>query len=228
MNANKVIKVMLVEDHPKYRKVIEMAISAEPSMEMVSVFGAAEIALRNLRDREGQPVPDVILLDLNLPGVSGLDAIPKFLDELPATKIIVLTQSNAQTDIEIAVQRGASGYLLKASTVKQIVNGIETVANGGASLDGDVALHLLKMVQARSKKSEPAGVVLSAREREILLLLSQGMLKKEIARELDISFGSVATYIRRLYEKLDVQNAPAAIDKAHRIGVFENTGEQNE
>ncbi len=220
MSINESIKIMLVEDHPKYRKVIEMAINAEPTMELVSMFGAAEVALRSVEDTENSDVPDIILLDLNLPGISGLDAIAQFLDAVPSAKIIVLTQSNAESDITIAVQRGASGYLLKSSTVNQIIEGIGTVARGGASLDGDVALHVLKMIQNQPRRPESA-IVLSTREREILTLLSQGMLKKEIARELDISYGSVATYIRRLYEKLDVQNAPAAIDKAHRIGVFE-------
>lgn len=220
MSGNESIKIMLVEDHPKYRKVIEMAINAEPTMELVSMYGAAEVALRSASDMESRDTPNIILLDLNLPGISGLDAISKFIEVMPSAKIIVLTQSNAEADITRAVKTGASGYLLKSSTVTQIVDGIRTVAAGGASLDGDVALHLLKMVQNPPKKE--SAIVLSTREREILTLLSQGMLKKEIARELDISYGSVATYIRRLYEKLDVQNAPAAIDKAHRIGVFEH------
>ncbi|EMI53476.1 two component transcriptional regulator, LuxR family [Rhodopirellula sallentina SM41] len=221
---DEVTKVMLVEDHPKYRRVVEMAINAEPTITLVSMFGAAEIALRHLSDADLPDLPHIILLDLNLPGMSGLDALTQFLAVVPEAKIIVLTQSNAEADIEKAIQSGASGYLLKSSTIQQIVEGIHTVANGGASLDDEVASHLLKMVQNHPKKVE-SDVVLSTREREILTLLSQGLLKKEIANELGISYGSVATYIRRLYEKLDVQNAPAAIDKAHRIGVFKHTDE---
>ena len=142
----------------------------------------------------------------------------------PSAKVIVLTQSESGSDIRTAILAGASGYLLKSSTFAEIIEGIQTVAAGGASLDGEVALRVMKMVQPPQKAQNPeidSRLFLSAREKEILQLLGQGMVKKEIAGELNISYGSVATYIRRLYEKFGVQNAAAAIDVAHRMGIFQ-------
>lgn len=213
------IHVMLVEDHPEYREVIELALADEPDMELTNQVGSSERALRILRDRSLRTVPDLILLDLNLPGLSGLEALPDFRVTVPDAKIIILTQSNNEADVLRAIQRGASGYLLKSSTVAQIVDAIRTVAGGGAMLDSEVANFILNNLRARLP-AEELEHVLSKREMEILALLGEGLLKKEVASQLDLSVATVATYIRRIYEKLDVQNAPAAIAKAYRMGIF--------
>ena len=213
------IQVMLVEDHPKYRKVIEMALEDDPSMEVFNIFGAAEVALRHVQDLHECAAPDVVLLDLNLPGMSGLKALPWFKEYIPDTNIIVLTQSDAEADVLCAIQAGATGYLLKSSTVRQIKEGIRTVMHGGSTLDGKVA----KFIMSTLNERVPVHVqktALSQRELEILTLLSEGLVKKEIGDRLDIAYGSVATYTRRIYEKLQVPNAPAAIGKGYRTGIL--------
>ncbi|WP_372795551.1 response regulator [Pontiella sp.] len=211
-------RIMLIEDHPKYRKVIEMAMQHEDDMFIGSMFGAAEVALRNIR--EGKNSPDLILLDLNLPGMSGLEALPLLKSLLPETKIIILTQSHQESDVLAAIQQGADGYLLKKSTVSQIKEAVRTVMAGGASLDGNVAQYILHKLQ-KKKPEVKTGKPLSERELQILTLLSEGLLKKEIGHRLGISYGSVATYIRRIYEKLNVLNAAQAVNKAHRLGLFD-------
>jgi len=214
------IKIMIVEDNRKFRQAIAMMVDEDPKLELTGAFGAAEVALRSLAEREDEAnAPDVVLLDINLPGISGLDAIPKFLDAKPTVRIIVLTQSDAEVDVLTASRSGISGYLLKSSTTKQIKEGIATVMQGGATLDKNVAIHYLRMLQDESPNTEIKNP-LSAREYEILKLMSQGMAKKQIANELNVSFGSVATYVRRIYEKLHVDNAPAAVHEAHRIGLL--------
>lgn len=213
------IRVLLVEDHPEYRKVINAALGKEDDIEVIGQAGSAERALYLLQQEEGALQPDLILLDLNLPGASGLDVLPEFRAIVPNVEIIVLTQSAKQSDVMYAIQKGAAGYLLKSSTSRQIVEGIRSVGTGGAMIDSNVAKFVLDSVRSRQPKSgfeDP----LSPRELEILSLLGNGLVKKEVAQELSISFHTVATYIRRIYEKLDVQNAPAAISKAFRLGLL--------
>ena len=214
------IKVVLIEDHPSYRRVIEQAFESTGNIEMSGMFSAAEIALRHLQNLDQKDAPDVILLDLMLPGINGLEAIDDLLQAVPSARIIVLTQSHSTPDIESAICSGAQGYLLKSSTVPEIIHAVETVFGGGVAIDKDVAGHLLELVQKKSKPIE-SSITLSPREREILVLLSQGLAKKEIGEQLNLSYGTIATYVRRLYEKLDVQNAAAAVDVAYRSGIFQ-------
>ena len=216
---NKSIKILLVEDSPEYREVVSLAIENEDDMELVNKFGAAEVALRSLQDPSSPAIPDLILLDLNLPGMQGLDAIPWIKQYAPAAKIIALTQSNKEADVLRAISLGASGYLLKASTLQQIKDGIRSVDAGHALLDKGVAHYILNTL--RSKSSQVAlEKPLSDREMEVLNLLAEGLFKKEIANKLNIGFGTVATHIRHIYDKLQVENAPAAIHKAYRLGIF--------
>ncbi|BCX49625.1 DNA-binding response regulator [Haloferula helveola] len=210
---------MLVEDNPEYREVIRLALARDEDIGGIREFGTAEIALRSLRDPTSEPQPDVLLLDLRLPGLSGLEALPTFVELLPAAKIIVLTQSDREADVLKAIADGASGYLLKSSTVTQIREGIRTVLDGGASLDPRVASFLLKSLKDRLPKAEPE-TQLSERELQILTLLGEGLVKKEISDRLGISYPTVDSHVRHIYEKLKVRNAPSAVNVAHRLGIF--------
>ncbi len=216
------INVMIVEDHPEYREGIKLALESSSTINMTGAFGTAERALRNLQKRRID-VPDIILLDLNLPGMSGIEAIPAFLALSPTVKIIALTQSDREADVLAAISAGASGYLLKSATLDQITDGIETVMNGGAPLDAGVAGLILNTLKAALPEKE-ANNLLTVREREILGCLADGLVKKEVADELDISITTVATHVKHIYEKLNVQNAPAAVAKAFRLGLFSPHG----
>jgi len=212
-------RIILIEDHPEYRKVLEFALEEEADMELVSKFGAAEVALRNLQDMSTRKEADIILLDLNLPGMSGLEAIPYLKTSLPAAEIIILTQSDKEADVLRAIQSGAAGYLLKSSSMQEIAQGIRTVISGGATLDANVARFIMQAVQAQTP-NVTSEKVLSEREMEILTLLAEGLVKKEIADRLCISSHTVVSHIRHIYEKLNVQNAPSAVNKAYRLGLF--------
>ena len=213
------ITIMLVEDHVGYREVVDHAISLEPSFELISQFGTAEIALRSLQTPDTTAYPDIVLLDLNLPGMSGLESIPWIKEYSPKTEIIVLTQSDNEYDVLNAITQGASGYLLKSATVSQIKDAINTVKDGGASLDPSVARFILESMKSRPVKQKPEKA-LSDRELEIITLLAEGYVKKIIADKLHISVTTVAYHVKHIYEKLNVMNAPAAINKAHRMGLF--------
>ena len=213
------IRIMLVEDHPGYREVIERALKRVSHLQLVSQFGTAEIALRSVQVANNPNTPDLVLLDLNLPGMSGLEAIGWFKKYLPKTEIIILTQSDTEADVMAAISAGAAGYLLKSSTVKQIKEAIQIVSEGGASLDPNVARYILdKMKGAPVPEQEHKR--LSDRELEILTLLSDGLVKKEIADKLGISVSTVAYHVRHIYEKLNVVNAPSAVARAFRFGIL--------
>ena len=216
------IKIMLVEDNPEYRQVIQFSMGTDPDIELINDFGTAEVALRSLQNMAIRKVPDVILLDLNLPGISGLDALPEFFRQIPDTKIIVLTQSESERDILTAIEQGAAGYLLKSASVQEIKAGIKTVMEDGASLDSKMAKYLLKSLK-KSPKKQPSKSMLSERELGILTLISEGLARKEIGVKLGISHKTVANHIAHIFEKLNVPNAPAAINQAHRLGLFKNT-----
>ena len=209
----------MVEDHPEYREIVELALSKEPDMELVSQFGTSERAMRSFRDRNGSEKPDIILLDLNLPGMGGLEAIPYFSAEIPEARIIILTQSDLEDDILKAITLGASGYLLKSSTVRQLTEGIRTVMSGGASLDSRLAKFVLKTLKTKLSKNE-FEQLLTERELEVLSLLAEGRVKKEIAERLHISITTVVTHVTHIYEKLNAPNAPSAIAKAFQMGIL--------
>lgn len=206
----------MVEDHPDYREGIALALETEPDLLLTQQFGMAEQALRAL---EHDTTTHVVLLDLNLPEMSGLEAIPWIKKYRPDIKIIILSQSDAEADILKAIHLGAAGYLLKESTLDQIISGIRTVVDGGASLDPRVAKFIINTIQQKVPSPSPKQL-LSERELEILKLLSEGLMKKEISERLKIGTSTVATHVRRIYEKLETPNAPAAIAKAYKTGIF--------
>lgn len=221
-SAFKTITVMLVEDNPEYRSVVELALADEDDIELVSQFGTSEIAIRSLSEADKKSVPDLILLDIRLPGADGLDAIWDFRQVAPDVKIVILTQSSQEEDILRAISLGASGYLLKSTTLDELINSIRTVANGGASLNAGVAkfiLHTLKSMQTGGREDDGSSL-LTDRELQVLSLLAEGLVKKEIAKKLSISYATVDTHVGRIYQKLDVNNAPSAVNRAHHMRLF--------
>jgi len=214
------IRTMLVEDNRDYRTVIEHALEIETDIKLTSQFGTAEIALRSLEDTRTRNVPDLILLDLRLPGMDGLEALPWFRKALPNAKVIILTQSDSEADVLKAIKLGASGYLLKSTRADQLTAGIRSVMSGGAPLDTGVARLIIETLQAKLPDNEPEGI-LSKREFEILTLLAEGLVKKDICKHLKISYSTVDTHVAHIYNKLDASNAPAAVSRAYKLGLFQ-------
>ncbi|NDV62067.1 response regulator transcription factor [Puniceicoccales bacterium CK1056] len=222
------INVMLIEDNLEYRDVISMALNKTSGIVLVNQYSNAEIAIRRLEEGNTE-LPDIILLDLSLPGMNGINAIPHLKQIVPETKIVMLTQSDKEADVLKAIAIGASGYLLKTAALTDIIGSIRSVQQGGATIDPGVARYLLENLKDRLPEIN-IEMDLSKRETEILSLLSKGFVKKEIADKLSIGYTTVDTHVRHIYEKLHVSNAPAAVSKAYKLGIFtaRNTPEKEE
>lgn len=212
------LQIILVEDNDEYREVLRLAISREDGIALAGAYSTAEIALRDLEKADAPPC-DIVLLDLRLPQMSGLDALPRILAVSPESKVIVLSQSRQEADVVNAISLGASGYLLKSSSASQIKDGIRRVASGGAILDSHVANYILEAFRAKEVDISES-LHLSEREVEVLKLLAKGQAKKEIADSLSIAYDTVDSHVRRIYRKLDVRNAPAAVTAAFRAGLL--------
>ena len=210
---------MLVEDNPEYREVINLALEDELDIDLISQFGTTEVALRNIQDPKTPQQPDLILLDLQLPGMSGIEALPYFKTVAPDTKILILTQSDNESHVLSAISNGADGYLLKSADLDEITNRIRTVMDGGASLDPNVAKFILNTLQTKLPQTK-IEATLTVREIDVLELIADGMVKKEIAEKLSIGYTTVDSHVGNIYKKLDVKNAPAAISKAFREGIL--------
>lgn len=211
-------RVWLVEDNEMFRRNVQRMINCLDEMVCDGSFESAESSFVAL---QSQPAPDVILLDVQLPGVDGIAALTKFKEIAPNTRVIILTVFDDADKIFRAVCAGASGYVLKASGTDKIGEAIRQVMRGGAPMTPEVAK---KVLDAFANSELMPGVKgdygLTAREREILKLLAQGLLKKEIADALSISVNTVSTHLRRVYDKLHVNTNTGAVAKALREGII--------
>ena len=209
------IRVWLVEDNEVFRRNVQRVINGLEEMICDGSFDSAESSFAALHDN---PAPDVILLDVQLPGIDG---IGKFKEVAPDTRVIILTVFDDAAKIFRAVCAGASGYVLKASGTDKIGDSIRQVMRGGAPMTPEVAKKVLDAFANSDLMPGTEGDYgLTAREQEILRLLAEGMLKKEIADALSISVNTVSTHLRRVYDKLHVNTNTGAVAKALREGII--------
>ncbi len=210
------IRVWLVEDNDAFRKTVARGIEQLDGMSCTGSFDNFEAAYRAL---ECEPAPDVVLLDVQLPGIDGISALTHLRERSPNSRAVILTVFDDAEKIFKAVCAGASGYILKTARLEEIGEAIEQVADGGAPMTPKVAKRVLEVFRASGRR--PSSVTaddykLTDREQEILRLMADGLIKKEIADQLDISFHTVSTHMRSIYEKLHVNTNTGAVAKALR------------
>jgi DNA-binding NarL/FixJ family response regulator len=212
------IRVWLVEDNEVFRRNVQRVINGLDGMVCDGSFDSAESAFAALHSN---PAPDVMLLDVQLPGIDGIVALGKFKEIIPDTRVIILTVFDDAAKIFRAVCAGASGYVLKASGTDKIGESIRQVMRGGAPMTPEVAKKVLDaFAQSDLMPGTEGDYGLTAREQEILRLLAEGLLKKEIADALSISVNTVSTHLRRVYDKLHVNTNTGAVAKALREGII--------
>jgi len=202
--------VIIIEDNELLRDSLMEAINKSSSINCSNAFGSGEAALEFIESEE--IVPDIILLDIGLPGMSGIELIPELKKLSPSSKIIIITIHDDDENVFNAICAGASGYLLKDLSSNGIVNSISEVMNGGAPMNSHIAKKVLNMFRDQNVKS--SGYSLSDREKEILALLVDGLSKKQIAENIFLSHHTVDSHIRNIYAKLEVHSRSSAISKA--------------
>ena len=208
------IRVWLVEDNNAYRKALSRALSRSSQICCDRECRSAEEMVSALQT---VIAPDVILLDVQLPGNDGISSLPAIRSLAPDCKVMVLTAFDDSEKIYNAICAGASGYLLKSSGAAEIVRAIDEVLGGGAPMTPSVAVHVLEQFsQLQSPSKSSVDYRLTDREIEILRLMADGLIKKEIADQLDISLHTVNSHIRSIYDKLHVKTNTAAVAKAIR------------
>jgi DNA-binding NarL/FixJ family response regulator len=206
--------IWIVEDHSAFRRTLVRVLNAETGLQCARDFDSCEKLLAALAQDDA---PHLILLDVGLPGMSGLDGIRIIKERVPKTLVVILTVFEDDDKVFQAICAGAAGYLLKTSSVTEITQAVRDALAGGSPMTSRIARRVLDMFTKFAPKHSDYG--LSEREKEILQLMTNGLIKKEIAEKLTLSVHTVDTYLCRIYEKLEVNTRTGAVAKALKEGL---------
>jgi DNA-binding NarL/FixJ family response regulator len=216
-DSERLTTVWLIEDNSAFRTSVQRVLDALPGLRCAAAFASCEEALAAAS--RSAPPPNVILLDVGLPGMSGLEGIPRLCAAAPGAHIIMLTVFDHPDKILKAICAGASGYLLKGAPPEKIAEAIHEVLNGGAPMNARIAKSVLTMFARLAGPAKDYG--LTPREKEVLELLVNGLTKKEIAARVDVSYHTVDTHLRNIYTKLQVHTRSGAVAKAVQEKLFQ-------
>jgi DNA-binding NarL/FixJ family response regulator len=214
------VRVLVVDDHELFRLGLERALAKEPGIEVVGEAADGEAAL----ERVAALRPDVVLMDVRMPGTDGIEATRRIRETDPDVRVLVLAGSHADADVFAAVRAGAHGYLLKEATVEEVAGAVRDVARGLGPISPVVGAKLLAEFNSLSRRvAEHEGQVprLTARELDVLRLVARGMANREIAEALVISGNTVRNHVRSILEKLRVRSRIEAAMVAVRDGLVE-------
>lgn len=205
--------VLIVDDHPVFRDGLAGLLATLPDVTLTGSVGNADQALAAVRDT----APDVVLMDLNLPGTSGVEATRRVLEAAPSTAVLVVTMVDDDDSVLAAMRAGARGYVLKGATASEISAAIRTVAEGGAVFGAGIAARLVTASTVPAAVKPALGPDLTPREREVLALVANGASNKHIARTLDLSLKTVQNHVSRILDKLQAADRTQAALRARGI-----------
>jgi two-component system NarL family response regulator len=214
------IRVMIADDHALFRQGLRIVLDAEPDLEVVAEASDGEEAIARATDA----IPDIILMDVRMPKVSGIEAAARLKQELPASKVVMLTVSDEEQDLFEAIKAGASGYLLKEIEPAEVARAIRHIQAGQSLLSPSMASKLLTEFATMTKRTDERAYApprLTDREMEVLKLVAQGMSNREIAKNLFISENTVKNHIRNILEKLHLHSRMEAVIYAVREKLLE-------
>lgn len=206
-------RLIVVEDDPLLCESLRQLLGGEPSFHLMGVFHNAEEALHALPEIK----PQMLLSDLGLPGMSGIELIQKAKELLPKMDIIAHTVSEDRDTVFAAIKAGASGYLIKGSAPREVIEALHSLRDGGAPMSPRIARAVVRELQ---DTDDDDVFLLTAKEKEVLSSVYQGLSYKEISRKLTISTHTVHSHIKKIYEKLQAKNKQDALAKARRKGII--------
>lgn len=208
------LRVLVVEDHPLFRKGVVSLLEAAPDLALAGVAGSGEEAVA----RASELRPDVVLMDLQLPGMSGIEATRVIVSEAPTMRVLVLTLFEDEESVFLALRAGARGYVLKDAEEEELLGALRAVAHGEAIFSQAVAGRVLAFF-AQPQPTPHAFPALTDREREILGLIAQGHPNPSIARALSLSPKTIANYVSAIFTKLQVADRAEAMIRAREAGL---------
>ena len=203
------IHVSIVEDDTALRKAIKEWVASDKRFKIVSEHGNAEEAIQQLPEKS----PDVVLSDINLPGLSGIECVRQLKGRMPKTQFLMLTVYDDTDRIFQALAAGATGYLVKRASRDALLTAIVEVHRGESPMSSGIARKIVKSFQRLEQPAASSTDTLTPREKQVLELLAQGYMYKEIADQLSLSIPTVNCYIRSIYEKLQVHSRSQAVAK---------------
>jgi DNA-binding NarL/FixJ family response regulator len=204
------VTIAIVEDLDEVREGLHQFISLNAEFKVLDTFATAEEALYQI------PIlkPDIVIMDINLPGISGIECIRLVKDKSPATQFMMFTVYENDEKVFEALKAGASGYMLKNTGLVQLIESLKELHKGGSPMSANIARKLVTLFRQNETENNITEMEqLTKREHEMLQLLSQGLLYKEISDKLSISINTVKQHIHNIYEKLHVQNRTEALNK---------------
>jgi two-component system NarL family response regulator len=219
--ANEAIKVMIVDDHALFRRGLQMVLEQETDIDVVGEAGDGADALAQAQEK----MPDVVLMDVRMPGRGGIEATERIKESMPHVKILMLTVSDEEADLFDALKAGASGYLLKDTSIEEVADAVRKVSRDESLISPSMANKLVSeftsMVKRADEKQSVPQPRLTDREMEVLKLVAKGRNNRDIAKELFISENTVKNHIRNILEKLHLHSRMEAVVYAVREKLLE-------
>ena len=217
MTTTRPVRVVLADDHPMVRRGVRLILEESRQIEVVAEAGNGQELLEAVDAYE----PDVVVVDVGMPQLDGLEAVRRIRDRHPGVKSLVFTVHDEESYVHRAVLAGASGYLLKTASADELIKGIVTVAEGKAALHPSITRHLLDGFAGMTEPKGRGAEALSQREHDVLQLLAFGKTNKEIARELGIGAQTVKTHISHIFTKMGAADRTDAVALALRKGLVQ-------
>jgi len=207
------MKISIVEDDTLLRENLKLLLGGETGISVLTVYATAEDALQQLTSAP----PDILLTDIGLPGMSGIELIRKIKDLLPDVEIMAHTVFDDRETVFAAIKAGASGYILKGSSPRDLIDALHTLARGGSPMSPKIARKVIREFQDDANDEQ---FLLSHRERDIVKEVESGSTYKDIGKKFGISPHTVHTHIKNIYEKLHAKNRESALVAARRKGII--------